>query len=372
MKRDYYEILGVDRGADADTIKKAYRKLAMQFHPDKNPGDKAAEDKFKEAAQAYEILSDPAKRQRYDHFGHQGVDGMPGGGPHFHDAADIFNAFGDIFGEFFGGGGMGGGARQQQRRGGSQSRRGADLRYVLELELADVLENVEKPITFESDEDCETCTGTGAEPGTKPEVCSACGGRGQIVRSQGFFSMATTCGQCRGTGQVIRTPCKTCRGRGRKSVERNLMVTIPAGVDTGTQLRLSGEGEKGSRGAQAGDLYVEVRVRPDPRFEREGSHLYGELEVSYLQALLGADLEVETLRGTKKIQVPKGCQFGQEIKLVGEGLPSLRGTRTGDLIFMAKVSIPKKLNKEEEKLLRQIAEIKGESLSQEKSGFFGF
>jgi molecular chaperone DnaJ len=368
MKRDFYEILGVARDADADTIKKAYRKLAMQFHPDKNPGNKEAEEKFKEAAHAYEVLSDSEKRSRYDRFGHQGVDGSAGmGGPHFQDVGDIFEAFGDIFGDFFGGAGMGQG---RSRRGGQ--RRGADLRYVLELDLTDVLDGAQKPIRFECEEDCKVCSGTGAEKGTHPETCPTCGGRGQVVRSQGFFSMATTCPQCRGTGQIVKHPCKSCHGHGRKAVERKLLVTVPAGVDNGTQLRLTGEGEAGAKGAPPGDLYVELRIKPDPRFERDGSNLYGEIEVSYLQAILGGEVEVETLRGKKTVQVPKGCQFGQQIKLAGEGLPSLRGARTGDLIYGAKILIPKKLNKEEEKLLRQLAELKGQATGKEKGGFFGF
>jgi molecular chaperone DnaJ len=299
------------------------------------------------------------------------VDGPSGmGGHQFHDVSDIFEAFGDIFGDFFG---ASQGGRQRRGGGGNQPRRGADLRYVLEIELKEVIAGVQKPITFECEEDCKTCEGRGAAAGSGPETCSACGGRGQIVRSQGFFSMATTCSQCRGTGQIIKDPCKDCHGRGRDTVERKLLVTVPAGVDNGTQLRLTGEGEAGSRGAPAaGDLYVELRVRPDERFEREGSNLYGELEITYLQALLGGDLEVETLRGQKTVSIPRGSQYGQQIKLSGEGLPSLRGARVGDLIYLLKIVMPKKITKEEEKLLRQIAEIKGESLGKDKHSLFGF
>jgi molecular chaperone DnaJ len=372
MKRDFYEILGVTREADGDTIKKAYRKLAMQYHPDKNPGDKEAEDKFKECARAYEVLSDKDKRSRYDRFGHQGVDGPAGGGgPHFHDVGDIFEAFGDIFGDFFGGAGGPGGARGA--RGNPQGpRRGADLRYLLEIDLNDVLTGTQKPISFESDEECKDCAGSGAEAGSKPETCPACGGRGQVVRSQGFFSMATTCGQCRGTGQIIKNPCKKCRGRGRTATERKLLITVPAGVDNGTQLRLTGEGEAGAKGGPAGDLYVELRVKQHERFERDGTNLYTELELNYLQAILGGELEVETLRGKKQLSIPKGCQYGQELKLSGEGLPSLRSPRAGDMIFVARVAIPKKLSKDEEKLLKQISELKDSSANKEKTGFFGF
>lgn len=368
MKRDFYEILGVQREDSAEVIKKAYRKLAMQYHPDKNPGNKEAEDKFKECARAYEVLSNTELRARYDRFGHQGVDGPGAGGAHnFHNAQDIFEAFGDIFGDFFG---------QQQGRGGrskaGQPRRGSDLRYILEIELKEVIDGVQKPITFESECDCSNCNGMGAETGTKAETCPACGGRGQIVRSQGFFSMATTCGQCRGQGTIIKNPCKKCGGSGRESVEKKLLVTVPAGVDNGTQLRMTGEGEPGSRGAPAGDLYVELRIQPDERFERQGPNLFGELEISYLQALLGADLEVDTLRGKKTLRIPKGVQFGEQVKLPGEGLPSLRGSRVGDLIYLLKIVFPKKLSKDEEKLLRQISESKGEASGKEKSGIFGF
>jgi molecular chaperone DnaJ len=371
MKRDFYEILGVARDADGDTIKKAYRKLAMQFHPDKNPGDKSAEDKFKECARAYEVLSDKDLRARYDRFGHQGVDG-PGaggmGGPHFQDVGDIFEAFGDIFGDLFGG--AAGGQRRGGARRGNAPSRGADLRYVLEIDLKDVLTGIEKPIEFECEDNCKDCLGTGAQPGSAVDTCPACGGRGQVVRSQGFFSMATTCPQCRGQGTIIKSPCKTCRGRGRTEVDRKLLVKVPAGVDTGTQLRLTGEGETGIRGGPPGDLYVELRVKQDRRFERDGDHLYSQLEISYLQAILGDDIEVETLRGTKTLHVPRASQYGQEVRLSGEGLPSLRSSRVGDLIYVLKIVMPKKLSKDEEKLLKQIVESKAGS--KDKSGFFGF
>lgn len=369
MKRDYYEILGVSRSASSDEIKKAYRQMAMKYHPDKNPGDSAAEDKFKEAAVAYEVLSDSEKRSRYDRFGHQGVDGSGGGfghGPQFHDVSDIFEAFGDIFGDFFGGPGARAG-----RTNRSGPRRGADLRYVMEIDLKDVITGTETPIEFECEDNCGSCSGLGTEGGTQPDICSACGGRGQVVRTQGFFSMSTPCGQCRGTGKWIKNPCHDCHGKGRKVVSRKLLVKVPAGVDNGTQLRLSGEGESGIQGGPSGDLFVELRVRPNKDFERNGSDLYSELEVSYLQAILGGQIEVITLREAVTVEIPKGCQFGQQIKIAGEGLPSLRGSRVGDLYLVAKVEIPKKLKKEEEKLLRQIAEIKGESVGKERSGFFG-
>lgn len=353
MKADYYEILGVAKDADGDTIKKAYRKLAMQFHPDKNPGDKSAEDKFKECARAYEVLGDPEKRTRYDRFGHQGVDGPGMGGPHFQDVSDIFSAFGDIFGDFFG---QGGGQRQSRSRTGPQ--RGADLRYVMEIDLKDVIDGVQRPITFESEDACVECDGSGANKGSSVETCGTCGGRGQVVRTQGFFSMASTCPKCRGQGVAIKDPCRKCKGAGRVSTDRKILVNVPAGVDNGTQLRMSGEGEGGVRGGPPGDLYVDLRIKPDKRFERDGANLFAELEIGYLQALLGAEVEVETLRGPRKLEIPKGVQFGEHVKLTGEGLPSLRGSRVGDLVYLLKVTFPKKLSKDEEKLLKQIADSK--------------
>lgn len=364
---DYYEVLGVSRDADGDTIKKAYRKLAMQYHPDKNPGNKEAEDKFKECSVAYEVLSNSEKRSRYDRFGHAGLGGMGGGpgGQPFGDVGDIFEAFGDIFGDFFAG-------PRGQRGGRQRARRGADLRYVLEVELNEVLSGTEKPIQFRCEDSCDACKGSGAEAGSSPETCGTCGGSGQVVRTQGFFQMASTCPKCRGTGQTIKNPCTKCKGHGRVEVQRKLMVHVPAGVDTGTQLRLTGEGEGGEKGGPNGDLYVEIRVAPHEVFERENEHLHAELEISYLQALLGCDVEVETLTDKETIHIPKGSQYGDRIRLAGKGLPSLRGHRVGDIFYELHVVFPKKLNKEEEKLLRQIAENKGESVGSAKAGFFNF
>jgi molecular chaperone DnaJ len=363
IELDYYEVLGVTRESDGDTIKKAYRKLAMQFHPDKNPGDKAAEDKFKECSVAYEVLSNPEKRSRYDRFGHAGVNGM-GGGPQFHDVGDIFEAFGDIFGDFFGQG--------PRRRGGPRARRGSDLRYVLEVSLNEVLTGTEKPIQFRCEDSCGPCKGSGAEPGTSADSCPTCGGSGQVVRTQGFFQMASTCPKCHGNGQIITNPCQKCKGRGRVEAQRKLMVHVPAGVDMGTQLRLTGEGEGGDKGGPNGDLYVEIRVEPHRIFERDQEHLFGKLEITYLQALLGSDVEVETLTGKEKVHVAKGSQFGDRIRLSGKGLPSLRGHRIGDIFYDLHIIFPKKISKEEEKMLRQIAENKGESISDAKAGFFTF
>lgn len=364
MNKDYYEVLGVSRDADEDTIKKAYRRLAMQYHPDKNPGDKESEERFKEAATAYEILKDREKRSRYDRFGHQGVNGFPGGGGGFHDVSDIFDAFGDIFGDLFGGAG----GRSRQRR--SRPRRGSDLRYYLEIDLKDVLEGTKKEIKFEVEESCSSCKGSGAALGTQPEVCGTCRGQGQVFRQQGFFSMSSPCPDCRGQGTVIKDPCRDCRGQGRVLRPKSLEINVPAGVDNGTQLRLAGEGELGHLGASPGDLYVEIRIRPHKDFERQEEHLIGRLKISYLQALLGAEIEVETLTGQEKVEVPKGTAPGELIRLAGKGVPSLRGRRRGDLVFQVEVEVPKKLSKQEEKLLRQIAESKGESVAAAKKGIF--
>lgn len=365
--RDYYEVLGVARTADADTIKKAYRKLALQFHPDKNPGNKEAEEKFKEAAAAYEILCSPEKRAKYDRFGHQAFQGA-GGHQGFQDVDDIFNQFSDIFGDFFG---MAGG-RQQGGRTRTGPRRGADLRYVTEITLKEVIEGVEREIEFETDVSCTSCSGSGAEKGSQATTCPACQGRGQVVRQQGFFSMASTCPSCKGEGSIVKNPCKPCKGSGRAKQDRKIRLTIPAGVDTGTRLRVTGEGEGGYRGGPSGDLYVEVAVKNDSRFERDGNHLFGVLKLDYLQLLLGAEIEVDTVIGQKPLTVPPGSQVGERLKLAGEGVPSLRGSRRGDLYYSIEVDIPTTLDKEEERLLREIAEKRGVSCLGSGGSMFGF
>lgn len=368
MPRDYYEILGVSKSSTPDEIKKAYRKIAMQYHPDKNPGNKEAEDKFKEAAEAYEVLSNADKRKRYDQFGHAGMgQGFPGGGggAGFHDVSDIFDAFGDIFGDFFGGGGR---RRSSTRR--HQPRKGSDLRYYLDVTLTDVLKGTQKEIEFDCEDSCQVCHGTGAEKGSQPSTCPDCGGAGQVVRSQGFFQMATTCPRCHGEGQIISNPCKSCHGKGRKPVHRKLMVSVPAGVDTGTHLRLTGEGEGGYRGGPHGDLYVEIRVKKEAGFERQGTTLMSNLKISYLQAILGAEVSFKGLDETIDVKVPRGSKEGTLIRVEGQGLPSLRGGRRGDLVLSVEVEIPKKLAKKEEKLLREIAALKSESVSDESGGLF--
>jgi molecular chaperone DnaJ len=364
--RDYYEVLGVDRSADADTIKKAYRKLAMQFHPDKNPGNPEAEEKFKEAAAAYEILGNAEKKAKYDRFGHQAFQ-QGGGGQGFQNMDDIFSSFGDIFGDFFGGG-MGGGGSRSRRSSGP--RRGADLRYMAEIELKDVLIGLEKEIEFETEDSCKNCQGTGADKNSKVETCGTCGGSGQVLARQGFFTMATTCPNCQGAGQSIKNPCKPCRGSGRVALKRKIRVTIPPGVDTGTRLRVTGEGEGGLKGGPSGDLYVEVRVNDHESFERDGDHLAARLNVDYVKMALGGEVEVETLSGQHKVQIPKGAQPGDTLKLTGQGLPSLRGSRRGDIFFEIQAQFPKKMSSEEEKLLKQIQQLKGKDSSSGLGSFF--
>ena len=378
-KRDYYEILGVSRNADLDAIKKAYRKLAMQYHPDRNPGNKEAEEKFKEAAEAYDVLSDPEKRSLYDRLGPDrfGAQQGFGGASHFQDVEDIFSAFSDIFNDFFGGDGAFGRSRRsssdRNRRHGP--RKGADLRYVTEIQLKEVIEGVTKEIEFETEMDCPDCSGTGSQTKSDPQICSTCRGQGQVIRQQGFFTVATTCPTCHGEGVVITNPCRRCRGQGRVKHQKRLQVPIPPGVENGARLRLAGEGEVGYRGGPAGDLYVEVRIKPDERFERDGIHLHSVLDVDYLVMLLGGQVEGITPLGFIKVNIPAGSQPGDQVRVLHEGLPSLRGSQRGDMIYHLRIQLPKKLSSEEESLLRELAKIRGLSISENKakgSGFFHF
>lgn len=375
IKKDYYEILSVERTVDGDTLKKAYRKIALQYHPDRNPGNSEAEEKFKEAAEAYEVLSDPQKRSRYDQFGHQAFSGGMGGGGFggFHDMNDIFSHFGDIFGDIFGGGmgGAGFGQTQGRNQRGNVQRKGADLRYITEIELKEVFVGKEQEIEFETESSCETCHGSGAEKGSEPTTCKTCNGRGQVVRQQGFFTMATTCHKCHGSGEVIENPCKSCKGKGRQKIKRKITATIPPGVDNGTRLRIQNEGEGGYRGGANGDLFVEIRVKDHEKFEREGDHLFSELKVSYLQFMLGGDITTEALDGEVVVSVDRGCEPGERIKVVGRGLPSLRGSRRGDLYYTLNVLFPDKLTDEEEALLRKVADSTKTNVHAQKKGFFG-
>jgi molecular chaperone DnaJ len=350
-KRDYYEVLGVGKSASDSEIKSAYRKLALQHHPDRNPGNKAAEEKFKEAAEAYSVLADEDKRARYDRFGHAGVTGGAGGGPGFDptifaDFQDIFGGLGDIFGF---GGAFGGG-----RRGGPQ--RGADLRYDLEIDFVQSAKGVDTTVQIPRREKCETCKGSGAAPGSSPTTCPQCRGTGQLRYQQGFFTVARTCGQCRGSGKIVTKPCPTCHGDGTVEQTRKLTVKIPAGIATGQRLRLTGEGEAGSHGGPPGDLYVVVIVREHEFFQRDGNDLHCEMPVHFTTLALGGELTVPTIDGTETVKIPEGTQTGSTFKVRGKGMPDVSGRGKGDLLVTVQAMTPKKLTKEQKKLLEQLAE----------------
>jgi molecular chaperone DnaJ len=349
-KRDYYEVLGVARSATEQEIKSAYRKLALKFHPDRNPGDKAAEEQFKEAAEAYAVLADTDKRHMYDRFGHAGLGGAATGGfdpTVFTGFEDILGGLGDIFGfgDVFGGG---------RRRGGPQ--RGADLRYDLEISFDEAAKGTEASIQIPRQETCETCHGSGAAAGSSPVTCPQCHGRGQLRYQQGFFTVARTCGQCRGSGSVITKPCATCRGAGRVQQEKKLNVRIPAGIATGQRLRLSGEGEAGAAGGPSGDLYVVIHVQEHPFFQRDGNDLYCEIPLNFTTLALGGDIQIPTLDGKEPFSIPAGTQTGATFRIRGQGMPDVSGRGRGDLLMTVKVSTPKKLSKEQKKLLEQLAE----------------
>jgi len=351
-KRDFYEVLGVAREATDPQIKSAYRKLAMQYHPDRNPGDKQAEEKFKEAAEAYAILADSERRALYDRFGHAGVSGAGAGAGAgfdptiFADFSDIFAGLGDVFGfgDIFG---------SRRRRGGPQ--RGSDLRYDLEITFEESANGAETTIQIPREETCETCTGSGAAPGTTAETCSQCRGTGQLRYQQGFLTVARPCSNCRGTGKTISKPCTACRGAGRITRERKLTVKIPAGIATGQRLRLYGEGEHGSAGGPSGDLYVVVHVQEHSFFHREEDDLYCELPVSFPTLALGGTVKVPTLNGRQELHIPAGTQPGHRFKLRGKGMPNVAGRGHGDLFVIAKVAVPKKVNKEQKHLLEELA-----------------
>jgi len=351
-KRDYYEVLGVGRQSTEQQIKSAYRKLAMQNHPDRNPGDKQAEERFKEAAEAYAVLADAEKRSLYDRFGHAGVSGAAAGAGAgfdptiFADFSDIFAGLGDVFGfgDIFG---------SRRRRGGPQ--RGADLRYDLEISFEESAKGAETTIQIPREEACDTCKGSGAAEGTTPETCSQCRGTGQLRYQQGFLTVARPCSNCRGTGKTIAKPCATCRGAGRVSRERKLTVKIPAGIATGQRLRLYGEGEHGTAGGPSGDLYVVVHVQEHSFFHREDDDLYCELPVSFPTLALGGHVKVPTLNGREDLHIPSGTQVGHRFKLRGKGMPNVSGRGHGDLYVIAKVEVPKKLNKEQKHLLEELA-----------------
>ena len=352
-KRDYYEVLGVQKNASEAELKKAYRRLAMKYHPDRNTGDEAkdAEVKFKEAKEAYEVLTDGQKRAAYDQFGHAGVDpSMGGGAGGFHGGgADFGDIFGDVFGDIFGGGRRGGGGR-------SSVQRGADLRYNLDLSLEEAVAGTEVKIKVPTMVNCKTCDGTGAKKGSSPKQCGTCGGVGQVRMSQGFFSVQQTCPTCQGRGTVIDDPCGSCHGQGRVQETKTLSVKVPAGVDTGDRIRLSGEGEAGANGGPAGDLYVQVAVKAHPIFEREDSHLYCDMPVSFADAALGGEIEVPTLTGKVKLKIPEGTQTGKMFRLRNKGVKPVRGGPQGDLICRVIVETPVKLTGEQRDLIMQLDE----------------
>ncbi|MFO7644519.1 MAG: molecular chaperone DnaJ [Desulfosarcina sp.] len=344
-KRDYYEVLGVDRNATDSDLKKAYRKLALKYHPDKNPGDREAEEKFKVSAEAYEVLRDPRKRQIYDQYGHQGLEGAGFSG--FGGFEDIFSSFGDIFEDFFG---FGGG-----RRSRSRVHRGADLRYDMRLTFLEAAFGTKKQVDVEKAETCAACGGSGATAGTGVEACVQCGGSGQVGRSQGFFTVRTTCGHCRGQGQVIASPCTTCRGQGKVLARKQVSVRIPAGVDNGSRLRLTGEGEAGTYGGPHGDLYVFIHVENHEFFKRDDTHVLCQIPVSFVQAALGDTITIPTLKGEAKLEIPKGTQPGDVFRLQGEGIPSLRNGHRGDQVVQVNVKTPTNLNKKQVALLKEFA-----------------
>lgn len=356
VKRDYYEILDVTRDASEEELKKSYRRLALKYHPDRNPNDPVAEEKFKEAAEAYDVLNDPEKRGLYDRYGHDGLQGA--GFQGFGGAEDVFSSFGSIFEELFGFGGGGG------RRGGrSAARTGADLRYDVQVSLEEVVSGTEKMLEFDKTETCIQCLGKRTAPGTQPTTCSTCGGIGQVERRQGFFAMRTTCPHCRGQGVIITDPCRECRGLGLVQNPKKLSVKIPAGMDENSRLRLTGEGEEGTNGGAPGDLYVVVHVAPHDTFERDGVDVHCEVTVSFPQAALGADIEVPSLYGPKTLTVPRGTQTRDTLVLRGCGVPHVRGGGRGDQVAHIVVRTPTRLTERQEELLREFAGLKGESVS---------
>jgi molecular chaperone DnaJ len=350
-KKDYYETLGVARNAAEAEIKKAYRRLAMKYHPDRNPGDKSAEASFKEAKEAYEILSDAQKRAAYDQFGHAGVDpsaAAGAGGFYGAGGASFADIFGDVFGDIFGGGGRGRGA---------QGYRGADMRYSLELGLEEAVRGTEVRIRVPTLESCDTCKGSGAKPGTSATTCRTCGGHGQVRMQQGFFSIQQTCPSCHGSGKTISDPCPTCHGQGRVQKTKTLNVKVPPGVDEGDQIRLAGEGEAGEHGGPSGDLYVQVRLKPHPVFKREADNLYCEMPVSFATATLGGELEVPTLDGKASVKIPPGTQSEKTFRLRGKGVRNVRSGETGDLYCRVSVEVPVNLTARQKELLDEFDKL---------------
>ena len=364
-KRDYYEVLGVERSSSFEEIKVAYRNLAKKYHPDLNPGDPEAEQRFKEAAEAYEVLSDREKRQRYDRFGHAGLQGA---GVHdFRNATtdDVMSMFGEIFGSSL----FGDLFRHAARGGATGPRRGQDLLARVELTLEEAVRGVTKTLELRRSEICPDCRGTGARRGSKPVVCHYCGGRGQVVHSRGFFQVATTCLSCKGKGQRIADPCPTCRGSGRVVVPTTVTIPLPPGVDSGEWYRVPRQGEVGDLGGERGDLRVQVHVKPHPFFERDGLNLVTQVPISFAQAALGADLQVPTLDGAQTLTIPRGTQSGEVFRIKGQGVPERGGRTRGDLLVEVVVEIPRELNPRQEELIRELAELEHENVSPRRKSF---
>jgi molecular chaperone DnaJ len=352
-KRDYYEVLGVARNADPEEVKRAYRRLAMEYHPDRNVGNAEAEERFKEAAEAYEVLRDPEKRQRYDRYGHAGLEGVP----HFNDAQSVFDLFGDLFGDFFG---------QRQRHGPQPGR---DLQVTIELELTEAARGTTKTISIAREELCGECSGSGSKRGTQPAMCKRCQGRGVIVQAQGFFRVQQTCRACGGRGAVVANPCPECNGAGRILARRSLDVALPPGVDTGTRIRLSGEGEAGDPRAPRGDLYCLIRVREHPFFQRDGANLICQVPITFSQAALGGEIEVPTLDGTIHHPLKRGVHSGEVVRIAGRGMPNLRGGRPGDLLIQVVLETPRNLTKRQEELFRELAELDQKHVQPQRKSF---
>ncbi len=361
QKRDYYEVLGVGKDASKDELKSKYRKLAIKFHPDKNPGNKSAEEKFKEASEAYSVLSDDQKRQVYDQFGHQGLDGQGFSGSGSFD--DIFSGFGDIFEDFFGFGGSRG-------RGGSRVQRGSDLRYDMTLDFMESVFGVEKLIDVRKLDACDTCGGNGCKSGTNPETCNHCRGTGQFIQSQGFFKVKTTCPYCRGKGKSIPHPCPKCVGAGRMEISKQVSVKVPGGVDTGSKLRLNGEGEASPSGGPPGDLYVFIHSKPHKFFKRNNNDIHCVVNISFIQAALGDEIEIPTLEKKKVLKIPKGTQYGDTFRFKREGIPSLRNQRRGDQIIQVDIKTPTRLSHKQEKLLREFDILDGNKISNRLRSLF--
>lgn len=363
MKADFYETLGVQKGADEKELKSAFRKLAMQFHPDRNPGDASCEHKFKEINEAYETLKDPQKRAAYDRFGHAAFEngGMNGGGAGF-AAGGFADIFEDIFGEMMGGG---------RRRNSGGRERGADLRYNMEISLEEAYAGKTAQIHVPASLSCDECSGSGAKPGTQPVTCSMCHGHGKVRASQGFFSIERTCPQCQGRGQTIKDPCPKCAGQGRVTEERSLSVNIPAGIEDGTRIRLAGEGEAGLRGGPSGDLYIFLAIKPHEFFQRDGADLYCKVPISMTTAALGGSFEVTTLDGSQtRVKVPEGTQNGRQFRMKGKGMPVLRQPQIGDLYIQTAVETPQNLTRRQRELLEEFEQLSSKENSPQSSGFF--